>query len=77
MAEREIFRLIVRAVGMIALGLGLVTIVGSALSACGLPPPAGMSPLQELRGGLAYFVGGLAILGASGAIVKAIYRSNR
>jgi len=46
MAEREIFRLIVRAVGMISIGLGLPDLAESALSNFGLPLRPGVTALQ-------------------------------
>ncbi len=62
MAERDIFRLIVRAVGMISIGFGLPDIVGSLLSKVGLPLRPGLTALDVVAAGIAYLLPGLVLL---------------
>jgi len=73
MAEREIFRLIVRAVGMISIGLGLPDLAESALSNFGLPLRPGVTALQVKGAGLAYLLPGLILLFAAPLIVRLVY----
>jgi hypothetical protein len=75
MAERDIFRLIVRAVGTASIGFGLPDVTGSALSFFGLPVRPGLTALHVAAAGLAYLLPGLVILFAAPMIARLVYGS--
>jgi hypothetical protein len=75
MTERDIFRLIVRAVGMISIGFGLPDVMGSLLSLFGLPVRPGLTALHVFTAGLAYLLPGFLILFTAPLVARAVCRS--
>ncbi len=72
MAERDIFRLIIRTIGMISIALGVPGLIGTALSLIGLPVRSGATPLQILAAACAYLISGLALLSLAGPIATGV-----
>jgi hypothetical protein len=77
MPERDIFRLIVRSVGMISIGFGLPDIAGNALSKFGLPVRPGLTPLHVAAAGIAYLLSGFVLLFAAPLITRLVYGSRK
>jgi hypothetical protein len=76
MTESAIFRLIVRAVGMILIGYGVADVGASALMSFGLPAARPeLTGLHYATVAVGYLVPGLVILFAAPLITRIVYGS--
>jgi hypothetical protein len=73
MSERTIFVLIVRAIGMVGFGLGLVAAIGAILVLFGFPLRAGFTFPNYIESAIGYLLASLIIIVLAEVIAKAIY----
>jgi hypothetical protein len=76
MKEREIFRIVVRAIGVALLGFGLADAFGGLLTWLKFQTDHYYSATDRASAGVAYFLSGLVFLLIADILARFIYRSD-
>lgn len=76
MREREIFRLIVRTIGVALIGFGLTDAFGSLLTFLKFQTDHYYSAADRASAAMAYFLSGLMFMLAANLLTRLIYRAD-